>query len=120
MEIPHEIQPEDFQLLLKDRLGDYWDRAKILFDNFGEYHNRSMTCLFDLAAEEDRTERVVSVLEQAWDEYLSYIPDPVTTHVEIKILFDVIYADVFGDVLARRFGLEKLPIIGTVPDVAKS
>ena len=92
MEIPDAVSPEDFEVLLKEPLGEHWERVKTVFDNFGELHQRSMTCLFDVATQKNRVEPVINALEQAWDGYLSYIPDPITTGVEIKMLFDVIYA----------------------------
>lgn len=110
MEIPSEVQPEDFETMFKARLGENWERVRTIADNYGEYHTRSLAYVYDLALEEGRVERLTEVLEMGWNELFAYIPDPIATHVEIMRYFDSVYVEVFGDVLARRLGLDKLPI----------
>jgi len=72
-----------------------WARAQKIFQDFGPLASWKIDKLFENAIDQNRVDRVVNALEEAWETFLVKIPDEVRRQVEIRLLIDHIYAEHF-------------------------
>jgi len=66
------ITEEDFRKALSQRLGASFDRALVIFRNYGEYRSADVTNSLIIAAKKGKVGEVVGVLEEHWDKDLQY------------------------------------------------
>jgi len=68
------VSKEEFEKLLKEKLGDKFARATKLFDNYGPRLSAHFAnaCLFASEQTDEKLEEVLRILERHWNESLKY------------------------------------------------
>lgn len=72
------VNEKEFEEYLKTRLGSSWDRALEVFRNYGRNLTFDVTNVLMHAADQEKTEEVLEILERHYKSHLQY------QHPEIK------------------------------------
>lgn len=65
-----KVTKEKFEQGLKSRLGDFYPRAEKVFDNFGQKLSYDVTNVLLHAADQNKVEEVLALLEKHFEEHL--------------------------------------------------
>jgi len=66
------ISEEIFEALLKNRLGQFWDRAHAVFHNYGRQMSHEITNILLHALDKEKVDDALTVLEQHFEKHLQY------------------------------------------------
>jgi len=66
------INERQFQEALQPKLGDDWDRALVVFRNFGERLSWDIANVLLHAADQEKVGEVLEILEEHYREHLQY------------------------------------------------
>ena len=79
-------------------------RAVKIFKDCGPALAWKIDILFEQALKHNKVSRVVNAFEEAWEEHLVHIANPIDRGVAIMRFIDHISATIFDDVIERMLG----------------
>ncbi len=77
-----EIKVEDFEKMLKEKLGDLYGHALKIFNNYGSNLAFDVTNVILLASDQGKVEKVFSILEKHYQKYIQHQHPEIRGHVK--------------------------------------
>ncbi len=66
------VSKERFSELLQQRLGDHFQRAQTIFDNYGGHLSFDVTNVLLHASDQGKVEEILTMLEEHWQSHLQF------------------------------------------------
>lgn len=102
----HRVNAEEFQAALKPRLGDLWERALTIFAFYGENLSFDVTNVLSHAADQDKVEEVLKILEEHYESHLRFQHPEIRGTVEDLLLgvnpTQAMFLRIFEDTLGLK------------------
>jgi len=103
------VSEEEFETVLRAKLGSFWDRAIDLFRNCGPNLSYDVTNVLLLAVEQEKTDQVLSAIERHYEKHLKY-QHPDIRGLVSNVLIGVNPTEVmFLDICTGVLGLQPTP-----------